>query len=354
MTRVESRCHTWICAALRRQSKTIFLMAVLSASGFFCWTGVAQVSRGAEATQPVSQPSGSSPVSAAPQQRRAWTEAEASANGAPRAVDIEIIGHDAEGAYVSHGAGSILHEDGYILTCEHITADGDRQEVILADGTAYPFTILARAGGTFDTAILRIKPKAALPAVALGHSNAMAVGEKIMVIGNPDGKRHAVKYGVVEKTTCGGGTQIHVAKADVGPGDSGGPVFNMFGQQVALVHVKIFTLPLASRHIRVDHIRDAFATSLMDKARGKYEIGLDVDCQADGAIVKSVAKDSPAEGAGIRVGDEITRFDAMDIRCGPHYVLALLDRVTDQPIALALKRGEQAIIASVKPRARAK
>jgi len=283
-----------------------------------------------------------------------YSEQEAFQFGAPRTVDIEIYGHDAQGAFVSHGAGSILHEDGYILTCEHITVAGDRQEVVLADGTSYPFTVLARAGGTFDTAVLRITPKAPLPAMILGHSKDVSVDEKIMVIGNPDGKRHAVKYGVVEKTSCGGGTQIHVGKADVGPGDSGGPVINMFGQMVAQVHVKIFTLPQASRHIRVDHIRDAFATSLMDQARGKYEIGLDVDCHAERAIVKSVVKDSPAAEAGIRVGDEITRFDAMNIRCGPHYVLALLDRVTDQPIALALKRGEQAIVATVKPRARAK
>ncbi len=328
---------------MRNPIHTILLVVVASLSGLRCWPAPEPDSASTEAAPAKVPPE--PPQSPQP----AFSEAAAFEHGAPRTVDIEIHGHDASGGFVSHGAGTILHEAGYILTCEHITAAGDRQEVILADGSVHPFTVLARAGGSFDTAILRIKPKVALSAVVLGHSDKLAIGEKIMIIGNPGGQRHAVHYGVVEKTTCGGGTQIHVGKADVSPGDSGGPVFDMFGKQVALVHVKIFTLAQASRHIRVDHIRDAFATVFMDKARKDYEIGLDVDCQTETAIVTRVKKDSPADLAGIRTGDEITRFDDMEIRSGPHYVLALLDRVTGKPVALKIRRGQEDIKASVQP-----
>jgi S1-C subfamily serine protease len=285
--------------------------------------------------------------------RKVMTEAEASAYGAPRTVDIEIQGRDDKGKWISHGAGSILHEAGYILTCEHITAHGERQSVILADGTVYPYTVVARAGGSYDTAILKIKPTKPLKTVELGHSADLAKEEKVIVIGNPSGRRHTVTTGVVEKTTCGGGTQIHVGQSDVGPGDSGGPVFNLRGEQVALVHTKIFTLKRAGRHIRVDHIRDAFAKVFMNEKRYKQTIGLQVDCQSDQARVITVKKGSPAAVAGIKPGDVVTRFGSMDIRIGPHYVLALMDRVTADPIKITLQRDGKKVEVSVRPQPRA-
>lgn len=270
----------------------------------------------------------------------------------PRTVDIEVKGRDDKGQWISHAAGTILHEDGYILTCEHVTYPGDSQEVILADGTRYPYKVLARAGGSYDTAILRIEPKEKLPAVNLGHSESVVQDEPVMVIGNPNGRRHTINHGIISKPTCGGGTQIQVSRADIGPGNSGGPVFNNRGEQIAHVHVKIWTVPNTSRHIRVDHTRDAFAKVFADEDRYSRAIGLTVDCQGDEAQVTEVDPDSAAAEADIRKGDVITQLDAMKIEYGPHYVLALMDRLSEEPIAITLRREGQSLKKEVRPRKR--
>ncbi len=268
----------------------------------------------------------------------------------PQAVDITIIGHDNQGQWASYGAGSVLHENGYILTAEHVTATGDKHIVTLHDGTHYEYEVISRAGGSYDTAIIKIKPQKPLTPVKLGRSDTVKKGDQAMTIGNAAGHPHTVNYGIIERPTCGGGTQIHIGSADIKGGDSGGPVFNMKGEQIAHVHVKIFTMHNASRHIRVDHVRHAFANVFGKEDRNAFTIGIAVDCLGNEAKVTEVAEGSPAEKAGVKVGDVITQFDDMRIGSGPHYVLALMDRVTKNPVKLTLKRNGSSKTISVTPK----
>ena len=270
----------------------------------------------------------------------------------PRTVDIEILGHDAEGRWISHAAGSVLHEDGYILTCEHVTHPGDSQKIILADGTAYPYKVLARAGGSYDTAILKVDPKEKLPMVRLGHSDSVKKNAKATVIGNPSGRRHSVKHGVIDRVACGGGTQIQISQADIGPGNSGGPVFNDRGEQIAHVHVKIWTMPNTSRHIRVDHVRDAFAKVFLNEDRYPQQLGIKVDCQGDKATVLAIAPESAAAEADVQPGDVIEAIDTMRISEGVHFGLALMDRVNVDPVELRIRRGDEILNKKLTPQPR--
>lgn len=263
-----------------------------------------------------------------------------------RAVDIEIRGRDAQGAWISHGAGSILHEDGYILTCEHITAIGETQNLSLADGTVYPFTVLARGGHSYDLAVLKFTPDKELNAVELGHSDTVPVGQKVVIVGNPGGRNHTVNHGYIDRIDAGGGTQYQVRQANVNPGDSGGPVFNLRGEQIAHVHVKIYDF---SRHVHVDHERDAFEKIFMDEKKYEYAIGIQVDCQSDRAVVSGVKKESPAAKAGIQAGDVITRFGTMRIGNGVHYVLAMMDRVSAEPVTLEFERAGKKFKKEIQP-----
>ena len=270
----------------------------------------------------------------------------------PRTVDIEILGHDAEGRWISHAAGSVLHEDGYILTCEHVTHPGDSQKIILADGTAYPYKVLARAGGSYDTAILKVDPKEKLPMVRLGHSDSVKKNAEATVIGNPSGRRHSVKHGVIDRVACGGGTQIQISQADIGPGNSGGPVFNDRGEQIAHVHVKIWTMPNTSRHIRVDHVRDAFAKVFLNEDRYPQQLGIKVDCQGDKATVLAIAPESAAAEADVQPGDVIEAIDTMRISEGVHFGLALMDRVNVDPVELRIRRGDEILNKKLTPQPR--
>lgn len=127
--------------------------------------------------------------------------AERTAHCKASSVAIEIIGRDAQGAYIVHGAGTVLHEAGCILTCEHITANGERQVVILPDGLEHAFSVLARAGGSYDTAVLKITSDRPLTPVTMGHSDDAEPGTPVTIIGNPDGRRHTAKHGVLDRVT---------------------------------------------------------------------------------------------------------------------------------------------------------
>jgi len=285
---------------------------------------------------------------AAPE-KPALTKDEAVKHCSPRTVDIEIRGRDQQGEWVSHAAGSILHEDGYILTCEHVTYPGESQQVFLSDGTSYPYKVLARAGGSYDTAILKIEPRGKLPAVRLGHSEEVSKGQEVMVIGNPAGRRHTIIHGIIDRQNCGGGTQVQIVKADIGPGNSGGPVFNNRGQQVAHVHVKISTSINTSRHIRVDHMRDAFAKVFSDENRQDYMIGITVDCQGGEAEVIRIRPGSPANKAGIKEKDVVMEVAGMKIDHGVHYGLALISRIGKELIPLTIRRGQVLIKKTIQP-----
>ena len=289
------------------------------------------------------------PCDAGATEKPALPEADLIKHCAARAVDIEIRGRDQQGEWISHAAGTILHEDGYILTCEHVTYPGESQLVILSDGNAYPYKVIARAGGSYDTAILKIEPRGKLPEVHLGHSGEVTKGEKVIAIGNPAGKRHTITKGSIDRVSCGGGTQVQVIKAEIGPGNSGGPIFNDRGEQIAHVHVKITTAKNTSRHIRVDHMRDAFAKVFANEKNKDHSIGITVDYQGNTARVISVRPGSPAQNAGIKENDVIIKAAGMQIDHGVHYGLALINRIDGKPVALTIRRDKTAIEKTIHP-----
>jgi S1-C subfamily serine protease len=255
-------------------------------------------------------------------------------------VAIEIVGHDANGAWISHAAGTVLHEAGYVLTCEHVTAHGERQSVVLADGRRFPFRVLARAGGSFDLAVLVFEAPEGLQVMEWGRSQTVAVDDKVMLVGNPGGKGLRVLAGIIDRPDCGGGTQLQVRAADVSPGYSGGPVLDGDGRQVAHIHVAIRSAPNISRHIKVDHARHAFATRLQQEEDGEPLLGVRVDCDGEVARVIEVRKHSAAARAGLAAGDVITRAGTLEIRNGIHWVLAARDRAPTEPLRLRVRRGD--------------
>jgi putative serine protease PepD len=255
-------------------------------------------------------------------------------------VAIEIVGQDERGPWASHGAGTILHEAGYVLTCEHLTASGERQEVVLSDGRRYPFRVVARAGSSYDLAVLKFEAPPGLPLIALGRSDGVVAGDDVVLLGNPGGRGLRELRAVVDLPDCGGGTQIQLRGAGVVPGYSGGPVLDRLGRQVAHVHVAIRSAEDVSRHIQVDHAREAFRSWAWDETRSPHAAGLRVDCLGDEARVLAVRAGSAAERAGIAPGDVVTRAGALPVQHGIHLVLACLDRRVGEPLALRLRRDD--------------
>ncbi len=157
------------------------------------------------------------------------------------------------GDYVQSGAGSgvILSEDGLILTCDHVINGAGIITVVLTDGKEYTAEIYGEDSWS-DLALLKINatglPAAKLPAAAAksdaAYKSYLAVGEEVIAIGNPLGELGgSVSNGIISalgrKVTVEGiPMTLLQTNAAVNPGNSGGGLFNMYGELIGIVNAK--------------------------------------------------------------------------------------------------------------------
>ncbi len=145
-----------------------------------------------------------------------------------------------EGA--SSGSGFILSQDGYVVTNSHVIEGAASVEVVLFDGTAYPAEVIG-SDATNDVAVLQINATN-LPAVTLGSSSTLAIGDMAVAIGNPLGELTSTQtVGYVsgkDRDVTTDGTIISMIQTDaaINPGNSGGPLFNMRGEVVGITTAK--------------------------------------------------------------------------------------------------------------------
>jgi serine protease Do len=150
--------------------------------------------------------------------------------------------------YVTEGAGSgvIITAEGYIVTNNHVIEDAERITVRLTDGTQYPATLIGTDSRT-DIAVIKIDPKDRALSVAafIEDSKKLVVGTEVLAIGNPLGELGGtVTNGIIsalerELKISGSGTMTLLqTNAAVNPGNSGGGLFNLYGELVGVVNAK--------------------------------------------------------------------------------------------------------------------
>ncbi|AIF81665.1 Peptidase S1C, Do [endosymbiont of Acanthamoeba sp. UWC8] len=234
----------------------------------------------------------------------------------------------------SLGSGFIIDPQGYIVTNYHNIADADEIEVMLGDESPerYKAKVLGKDPKT-DLALLKINTKDPLPFVKFGNSNESKVGDYVIAIGNPFGLGGTVTAGIISaKARYLNGSQyddLIQTDASINRGNSGGPMFNMKGE---VIGVNTLILSTTGGNIGIGFaMPSAIVEPIIDQLRNKGEISrgwLGVLIQPvdeyvaksmglqkiKGALVAEVVKDSPADKAGVRVGDIISRFDGKEVK----------------------------------------
>ena len=229
------------------------------------------------------------------------------------------------GQGTSAGSGFILTEDGYVVTNAHVVEGGTSITVITHDGTEYPAT-LEGADTTNDVAVLKVEATG-LPAATIGSSDALAIGDMVVAIGNPLGTLSSTQtVGYVsgkDRDVSTDGSLISMIQTDaaINSGNSGGPLFNMKGEVVGITTAKYsgtstsgatiegigFAIPIDDvRSIMDDLIDYGYVTgaylgvtvSNTDESASMYGL-------PTGAYVMSVEKDGCADRAGIQPKDII-------------------------------------------------
>lgn len=237
------------------------------------------------------------------------------------------------------GSGFIISPDGYILTNDHVAGNAKEITVTLTNGEKYKAELIG-TDMVSDIALLKINGKN-LPHIKLGNSDDIIIGEWVIALGNPFGlfeiaDKPTVTVGVVSATGLnlrpeGGRFYRGMIQTDaaINSGNSGGPLINTIGEAIG-VNAVIFTpnqgnvgVGFAIPINRVKKIVDEL------KIRGKIErdfyTGLEIQSvdlriaryfgleKAEGVIVSDVKRNSPAEKAGLKVGDIIVEINGEKI-----------------------------------------
>ena len=234
----------------------------------------------------------------------------------------------------SLGSGVIVDQSGLIVTNYHVIRDADEIKVALSDGREFESKVMLKDEAT-DIAVLKITPKGApFPVLPLGDSDAVEVGDLVLAIGDPFGVGQTVTSGIVSAQAR---TRVGISDFDffiqtdapINPGNSGGALIDMKGELIGintaiysqsggsvgigfaipanLVKTVVDAVKRGEQTFEPPYIGASFQNVTADVAEG---LGMD---QPYGAIITDVAKQSPAEKAGLKIGDVILKANNIRI-----------------------------------------
>ena len=229
----------------------------------------------------------------------------------------------------SLGSGFIIDKEGFVVTNNHVIEDADQIKVKLKDQREFDAKIVGRDPNT-DLALLKIESGENLPAVKLGDSDALEVGQWVLAIGSPFGLEHTVTAGIVSAKgrVIGSGPYDDFIQTDasINPGNSGGPLLNLKGEVIG-----INTAIIASGHgigfaIPMNLAKDVIVALKNEGEVTRGWLGVAIqDLSSDmaeyyqiqdqkGVFVTDVFEGDPADQAGIQRKDIIVELNGEKIK----------------------------------------
>jgi serine protease Do len=245
--------------------------------------------------------------------------------------DLPERGAPPPGEGMGVGSGFIISEDGYILTNAHVVAGADEVTVRMADAKREFSAKVVGADERSDVALLKVDQKG-LPVVKLGKSSTLEPGQWVAAIGSPFGFANSITAGIVSATerSLPAETYVPFIQTDVAvnPGNSGGPLLNIDGEVVginSMIYSRTGGYMGVSFAIPIEAALDVSKQlrSHGKVTRGRLGIGIQPVTKelaesfkldsTDGVVVVNVEAGSPAEKAGLQVGDVILAYEGKRI-----------------------------------------
>ena len=266
---------------------------------------------------------------------------------------------------VNTGSGFIMDGDGHVLTNHHVVRDAERVSVRLADGREFGAGIVGADPST-DVAVLRLAETggAELPFARFGDSDGLQVGDWVLALGNPLGLDFTVTAGIVSATgrslgiLADGIRSTHLeafiqTDAAVNPGNSGGPLVDLLGRVVginAAIESGTGYFTGAGFAIPINLVRRVAADLIQNGVVHRPRLGVTVQdvTEADaevyglpsigGAEIASISPGLPADRAGLRMGDVVTRVDGVPVHGVTDFQLTLASHRPGETVELELIR----------------
>lgn len=288
----------------------------------------------------------------------------------PSVVQIDIEGVDAGGGS-GNGSGVVYRSDGYILTNNHVVSQAGALTVVFADGSKADAEIVGTDRET-DLAVLQVD-RTGLPAITIGDSGALKVGELAVAVGSPFGLDGSVTAGVISAINRGpisvrgpDGERVSLynviqTDAPINPGNSGGPLVSGEGRLIGINSAILtggrtpgnagvgFAIPVG---IAVDT-----ADELIESGEVRYPYlgvqGMDVSPEVAervgvdaGAYIQEVPP-GPAADAGLRPEDVIIDVNGTPIESMDALVVAIRQADVGDTVAVTYRRSNEDVTVDV-------
>jgi len=278
------------------------------------------------------------------------------------AINTEVITYDIfNRPFTEKGAGSgwILDEDGIIVTNSHVVEGAKAITVTLADGRTFPVETV-RTDPLTDLAVVTIDAQN-LPAANIGDSSKLRICDPVVAIGNPLGLGISAKPGWVSRLgvslqISSGQTLYDLIETDapINPGNSGGALVNMSQEVIGITSAKIAMVGVEGMGYAIS-INQAMPIikELIQKGYVIYPwlgvvlhtvdqwLALRYDLAVDkGAFITELVPASPADKAGIELGDVITNFGGEEITTAEELIQAIRSSQIGQRVKITFRRGD--------------
>lgn len=269
----------------------------------------------------------------------------------------------------SSGSGVIISDDGYIVTNNHVVADGDKISVILNNKKEYTATVIGTDPST-DLALIKIDA-GNLPFISFGNSDSTKVGEWVLAVGNPFNLESTVTAGIISAK----GRNINILKdkgsiesfiqtdAAVNPGNSGGALVNLRGELIGINSAIAtptgsyagysFAVPVnivkkvVNDLVKFGVVQRGYLgvsiANINEELAKKYEINT-----LDGVYVDAVNDGSAAAEAGIKSGDVIVAINEVRVKTTSELQEQIARYRPNDVINVTVQRNEKQKVLSVR------
>jgi S1-C subfamily serine protease len=257
-------------------------------------------------------------------------------------------------AVVSRGSGVIIDEEGYVLTNVHVVDGVKRVFVKFNDGSDPIEAERVALNAGKDVALLRLKsPGRKFPAVKFAKDDDLLLGETVIALGNPFGYAGSVSRGILSSRARRGPNEDRSrgeldtldwiqTDAAINPGNSGGPLINLRGD---LIGINVATLrPQMGAQgigfaIPIKRVNQALAEVLSGESVGRFWFGARLKAATRPLTIQAVQPGSPAEKAGLKVGDVIAAIQGDPPSGIIEFNRALVKAGDSKDISLSVRRG---------------
>jgi len=258
---------------------------------------------------------------------------------------------------VAQGSGFFISEDGYLVTNNHVVADGSAFTVVTNDGKELDAKLIGTDPRT-DLAVLKVDSSEKFTYVDFADDSKIRVGDWVVAVGNPFGLGGTVTAGIVSARgrDIGAGPYDDFIQIDaaVNRGNSGGPAFNLSGQVVG-INTAIFSPSGGSVGIAfaipATTAKQVVQDLIKDGSVKRGWLGVQIQPVTDdiaeslglkdakGALVASVQDDGPAKKAGIVAGDIITQVNGKDVSTSRELARVIAANPPGQSVDVTLWRN---------------